>query len=232
MGGGELAFLLIAILFGVLMMPLAETGKGTAGLIRGALGDVAMARGEYDRDKGTARFSVELSGRDNRTYADVSATYEIIGPWATTGFILETNDGPRALCASANCDWHASHAKILHGEPIETTSLSIQGVSLSATAIRELLRPIEAAGGEVFLIGSLLLPGVKAEPPTLEVSGETVQLVYARPQRLDAWQGKTLREVDLTVQVRHPPGATVPKVAPLEASSASIDPLLQRWLTP
>ena len=94
MGGGELAFLLIAILVGVLMMPLAETGKGTAGLIRGALGDLEMARGEYDRDKGTARFSVELSGRDNRTYADVSGTYEIIGPWATAGFILDTDQRP------------------------------------------------------------------------------------------------------------------------------------------
>ena len=231
MGGGELAFLLIATLIGVLMMPLAATGKGTAGLIRGALGDVEMARSEYDRDKGSARFSVELSGRDNRTYADVSGTYEVIGPWATAGFILDTDQGPRSLCASANCDWHASHAKILHGEPLETTSLPIQGATLSASDIRELLRPLEEAG-EVYLIGSLLLSGVKDEPPIVEVAGETVRLVYARPERLDPWRGKTLREVDLTVQVRHVPGATLPEVAPLAASSASIDPLLQRWLTP
>jgi hypothetical protein len=55
------------------------------------------ARGEYDRDKGTAAFSVTLTGRDNRSDADVSGTYPIIGPWSTAGFIIETDDGPRAL---------------------------------------------------------------------------------------------------------------------------------------
>lgn len=115
MGGAELAFLLVSILIDILMMPLAATGKGTAGLIRGALGDLEMARREYDRDKGTAHFSVELTGRVS-------------------------------LCASATCDWHASHVKILHGEPIETSSRSIQGATLSAEAIRDALRPLEATG--------------------------------------------------------------------------------------
>ncbi|MBK1620324.1 hypothetical protein CKO42_18140 [Lamprobacter modestohalophilus] len=127
MGGGELAFLLIVIGIGLLMMPLAVTGTGTAGLIRGALGDLEMARGDYDRNKGTAAFSVKLSGRDNRTYEDVSGTYPIIGPWSTEGFIVDAGDGPRSLCASSNCDWHASHAKLERGEPMETTSIPIQG---------------------------------------------------------------------------------------------------------
>ncbi|MEA3642434.1 MAG: hypothetical protein VBE63_21180 [Lamprobacter sp.] len=125
-----------------LMMPLAATGKGTAGLIRGALGDLEMARSEYDRDKGTALFSVELKGRDNRTYTDVSGTYPIIGPW------------------------------------------------------------------------------------------DTVRLIYDRPALLDQWQGKTLREVDLTAQIRHQPGAEVPELPTLNASSAIIPPLLQRWIIP
>jgi hypothetical protein len=48
---------------------------------------------------------------------------------------------------------------------------------------------------------------------------------------LEAWQGKTLREVDLTAQVRHELGAEVPEIAPLTASAAAISPRLQRWLT-
>ena len=229
-GGGEFVFLLISILIGALMMPLAATGKGTAGLIRGALGDLAMARSEYDRDKGTARFSVKLSGRDNRTYTDVSGTYPIIGPWSTAGFIVESNGGPRSLCASTNCDWHASHAKILHGEPVETTSVPIQGATLAASTIREALQPLEEAG-EVYLIGSLRLQGIKPEPPTLEVAADTVRLAYAKPAQLEPWAGKTLREVDLTAQVRHAPGAEVPALAPLNGSAARIPPRLQRWLT-
>lgn len=231
MGGAELAFLLIAILVGALMMPLAATGKGTTGLIRGALGDLAMARGEYDRDKGTAVFRVELSGRDNRTYADVSGTYPIIGPWSTAGFILDTDQGPVSLCATSTCDWYASHTRILLGEPIETSSRPIQGATLSASAIREALQPLEAVG-EVYLVGSVLLQGIKAEPPTLEVSGETVRLVYARPALLEQWRGKTLRDVDLTAQVRHARAAEVPELMPLTAASADVHPLLQRWITP
>lgn len=208
------------------MMPLAATGKGTAGLIRGALGDLEMARAEYDPDKGTARFSVELTGRDNRTYTDVSGTYPIIGPWSTAGFIVASDDGPRSLCASSTCDWHASHAKIQHGEPIQTSSRLIQGTTLAASTIREALQPLEAVG-EVYLLGSLL-QGIKADPPTLEVAADTVRLIYARPALLEQWTGKTLREVDLTAQVRHAPGAEVPELPPLTESAATIPPLLQR----
>lgn len=230
-GGGELAFLLIVILIGAVMMPLAATGKGTAGLIRGALGDLEMARSEYDRDKGTALFSVELTGRDNRTYTDVSGTYPIIGPWSTAGFIVASDTGPRSLCASSNCDWHASHAKILHGEPIQTSSRLIQGATLAVSTIREALQPLEEVG-EVYLVGTVLLQGIKANPPTLEVAADTVRLIYARPALLEQWQGKTLREVDLTAQVRHQPGAEIPELPALTESAATIPPRLKRWLTP
>ena len=229
MGGAELAFLLISILVGVLMMPLAATGKGTAGLIRGALGDLEMARREYDGVKGTAQFDVEITGRNNRTYDDVSGTYRVIGPWATAGFILDTRSGPVSLCAGSACDWYAAHTKLQQGEPLQTTSLPLAGAVLAASAIRGALAPLEQAG-EVYLLGSLLLGGVKADPPTLEVAGETAQLFYARPALLEQWAGKTLREVDLTVQVRHVPGAEIPALAPLAASAAVIPPRLQRWL--
>ncbi|MBK1620325.1 hypothetical protein CKO42_18145 [Lamprobacter modestohalophilus] len=85
--------------------------------------------------------------------------------------------------------------------------------------------------GEVYLIGSVLLQGLKADPPTLEVASDTVRLIYALPERLEPWAGKTLREVDLTAQVRHVPGAEIPAITPLAASSAAIPPRLQRWLT-
>ena len=42
--GGEMGFLLVVALLGIVLMPLAETGKGTAGLIRGALGDLGKVR--------------------------------------------------------------------------------------------------------------------------------------------------------------------------------------------
>ena len=231
MGGGELAFLLIALLVGALMMPLAATGKGTAGLIRGALGDLQMARSEYDRDRGTARFSVKITARDNRTYEDVSGTYAVIGPWTAVGFILDTERGPRSLCASSNCDWHASRTTLEHGEPIKTSSRSIQGTTLSAAAIRVALEPLEAVG-EVFLVGEATAQGLAAQPPTLEVTGDAVRFVYARPEQLDHWQGKTLSAVDLTAQVRHTPGAEVPELPTLTDTGAALPPLLQRWMTP
>ncbi|MEA3644106.1 MAG: hypothetical protein VBE63_29910, partial [Lamprobacter sp.] len=175
----------------------------------------------------TARFSVKITGRDNRTYTDVSGTYPIIGPWSTAGFIVVSDSGPQSLCASSNCNLHASHPKILHGEPIETSSRPIQGAPLAASTIREALQPFEEVG-EVYLVGTVLLQGLKANPPTLEVASDTVRLIYTRPERLELWAGKTLREVNLTAQVRHQTGAEIPEVPTLNASSATIPPLLQR----
>jgi inner membrane protein len=114
--GGELAFLLVVALLGVVLMPLAATGKGTAGLIRGAIGDLETVRRHYDRDKGDVRFAVVVKGRDNLDHTDISGTYPIIGPWRETGLILDTDAGPRSLCAGSACNWYSSHAELAKGE--------------------------------------------------------------------------------------------------------------------
>lgn len=106
MSRGELSFLVVMALLGMLLMPMARTGEGTTGLIRSAIGDVAVARQAYDAGKGSHAFRLEVRGRDNRSYEDVSATYPVIGPHGETGFIIETLDGPRSVCRSGTCDWY------------------------------------------------------------------------------------------------------------------------------
>jgi inner membrane protein len=44
LGRGELWFVVVIGIFGVLMMPLAERAEGTTGLIRSAIGDIATTR--------------------------------------------------------------------------------------------------------------------------------------------------------------------------------------------
>ena len=64
------------------------------------------------------------------------------------------------------------------------------------------------------------------------MAGETVRFVYADPAVLDRLIGRTLREVDLTVQVRHAPGFAVLREAEPHGSVVAIDARLKRWLTP
>lgn len=231
-GGGELGFLLVVALLGLVLMPLASSGKGTSGLVRGALGNLESARLQYDRDKGSTAFRVKMQGRDNRTYADVSGTYEVIGPWTAAGLILDTADGPRSLCTGPACDWYADHAELLRAEPQVTTSRPLKVELVSAAEVAAALAPVRER--EVYLLGTLLLDGVKAQPPTLEVSGEAVTLVYARPDLLDEWaqQGRALRALDLTVQIRHAAGEAIPPLLLEEGTAPLVPPLLQRWLQP
>ena len=205
MGKGELGFLIVMALIGLLLMPLARTGEGTTGLIRSAIGDVAAARRDYDAGKGGHAFALELRGRDNRTYADVSGTYAIVGPYREAGFILETDQGPRSVCRSGTCDWYAEHAALIRGAPEATTTYELHVERTTGAALREWLEPL-AESGKQYLLGSLSASGVRPVPPVVEVSGDTVILNYAAPEMLRAWKGRTLRDVEITVQVRHAPG--------------------------
>lgn len=79
-GKGELWFLVVIGFCGVLLMPLAATGKNTSGLIRSAIGDIASARADYDARKGDFAFYLEIKGRDNRNHSPVDGRYYVIGP--------------------------------------------------------------------------------------------------------------------------------------------------------
>jgi inner membrane protein len=231
-GGGELGFLAIVALIGIVMMPLASTGKGTSGLVRAALGQLEGARSEYDRDKGGFAFEVQVVGRDNRSDADISGRYPVRGPWREAGLILDTPDGPRSLCPGSQCDWIATSAVLERGEPIQTVALAIRGKLASAETVAAALAPWRERG-TILLLGELKLAGVGSAPPTVETAGETVTLVYADPEILDRWRGKSLRDLALTAQIRAPAGAALPSPTPVQLREPPrIDPLLQRWLQP
>lgn len=171
MGRGELGFLIVMALAGLALMPLARTGEGTTGLIRSAFGDVAAARAEYDAGKGSHAFTLEVRGRDNRSYADISGRYPVIGPFGEAGLLLASEDGPRSLCRAGGCDWYAEHAVLARGAPEVTASFALNAPQTTAAALAEALDPL-AETGQVYVRGALTAPGLRAEPPTLAVAGE------------------------------------------------------------
>ncbi len=227
--GGELGFLLVVALLGVVLMPLAATGKGTGALIRGAIGDLSQVRQYYDRDKGDWRFSVIIKGRDNLTDADISGTYPIIGPWRESGLILDTQDGPRSLCAGSACNWYSSHAELAKGEPIRTSTVAVKAAQIDVATLAARAATLSQTG-PVYLLGTAQAEGVKPKPPTLEVSGDGLTFAYAAPALLEALKGRALTNVDLVLQVRHAPGATLPALEPVPSRGAQTSELLKRWL--
>jgi inner membrane protein len=229
MGGGELAFLVVMAVAGLVLMPLARTGEGTTGLIRSAIGDITAARGEYDAAKGSCAFTLEIRGRDNRSDRDIAGTYPVAGPWQESGFILESAEGPRSACRSATCDWYADHADLKRGAAIETSTFPLTAQTTTGEALQAALAPL-AGHGTLYLLGTFEAPGSRATPPTVEVAGERVTLHYVSPETLAAWRGRALRDLDLAVQVRHAPGKAPPPPSALAGRGPAVHPLLNRWL--
>jgi inner membrane protein len=228
MGWGELTFAGVMAVLGLVFMLLAEAGEGTGGLIRSAIGDIAAAREQYDAEKGRNVWLLRLEGRDNQSFERIDGEYRVRGPWRETGFLVESVSGPRSVCRQASCDWHAEHAVLVRGAPEITTAASIVADSATAAGLLAALRKAETAGA-VFVTGALKARGVRPIPPTIEVTDETVQLSYAAPESLEALRG-VLRELELTVQIRHAPGVETPEIVLEGGTEAVLDPLLRRWI--
>ncbi|MDZ7808970.1 MAG: metal-dependent hydrolase [Arhodomonas sp.] len=121
MGSGELMF---AAARGSGVCATAVPGRSaasTGGVITSAIGDIASARERYDAEKGRHRWTLEVEGRDNRSYADVSGRYPVIGEYGAGGFLVDGPDGAVTVCR-ADCDWYADSAVLERGESRETTS--------------------------------------------------------------------------------------------------------------
>jgi len=228
MGWGELAFAGIMAALGVVFMMLAQAGEGTGGLIRSAIGDITAAREQYDAEKGRNAWTLRIEGRDNRSFEDVDGEYQVRGPWREGGFIVEAEDGPRSVCRQATCDWYTDHAVLVRGQPEITTTTTVKADQITVKELQEALRQAEAVG-QVLLTGEVMAKGVKAAPPTVEVAGETVRLVYAVPEALAALPA-VLRGVELTAQVRHAPGVQPPPLELGTVRASTLDPLLSRWV--
>lgn len=100
----------------------------------------------------------------------------------------------------------------------------------SPAALVSTLETLETSG-EVYLIGGLEARGIAPQPPTVAVSGETVSLAYATPAVIDDWGARPLRDLLITVQVRHAPGDTVPAIELNRDSSSVIPSTIRSWLT-
>ncbi len=228
MSRAEWGFMVVMAAVGALLMPFADQGAGVAGLIRSAIGDVADARRQYDAGKGGHAYRLIVRGRDNTRFVDVSGTYDIIGPFAASGFILATPDGPRSICASPACDWYADHAEIRPGAAEETTTQHLSARLTSTTALLRAVAPLEDAG-KVYISGQLTARGLAPLPPTITTTGDQVTLAYASPDAIAQWGDRPIRSVELDVQVRHARGEGVPPVA-LDDTPPPLSPLLQAWI--
>jgi len=229
MGKAELLFAVGVALVTFPLVQLSHSGAGTTGLIRQAIGDIVKAREDYDAGKGTHAWQLQLKGRDNRSHADISGSYPVIGPWQEAGFILETAEGARSTCRASSCDWHPEHAVLVQGDPEQTSIRHVQAKALSAAVLLETLGPLQSAG-QVYLLGSMETHAVPEQLPAISVSGETATLSYADPGIFANLGGTMLHEVDILVQVRHIPGSSVPALNLNSEPISAIPPLIKRWV--
>ncbi len=227
MSQGELWFLVIIGMIGVVLMPLAETGKSTTGLIRSAIGALDAARAEYDANKGEHAYFLSVKGRDNRSYRDIAGQYYIIGPWGDAGFLVDNNGKPATVCHTTQCDWYADHGSLSRG-PVEiTTTLQLNANAIHSAALAAALSTLEA-DGKVYLIGNAKAQSANVQPPVIRKQGDSITFGYATPgdvERLDT----TLRALSVTVQWRTKTGKPVPEIA-LPAQTPKQDSIIHKWI--
>lgn len=229
MGWGELVFAASLIATTIPLLGMAKTKPGTGSVIAAAIGDIATARARYDAEKGDHRWTLRLEGRDNLTLSDVNGNYPIIGPWKAAGFIIDTAGGPQTVCRSGDCNWYADSAVAVKGERQVTVTRHIDAEHTSPAALMAALKPIDVQG-EVYLIGSLTARGITAQAPSVAVSGNDVSLSYAEPGVIESWGARPLRDLLITVQIRHSPGDTIPQIALSEETAGVIPAELRPWL--
>lgn len=229
MSQGELIFLIIIATAGPVFMHLAKLEQGTAGLIQTALGRIESARQQYDAEKGSHAWVLKLEGRDNRSFADVSGRYQIIGAWGESGFMIETESGSKTVCLNQNCNWYADHAVLIKGEAETTTTTTIKAEQLSVHSLVNALTDYQQYG-KVYLLGQLEGRNISNHPPEVESSGTNITLQYATPESIASWPKQPLRFVDITVQLRHAPDSRPPKLTIVSVQQSNIPMLLQRWV--
>ncbi|WP_456378851.1 metal-dependent hydrolase [Thiolapillus sp.] len=228
---GELIFAAIMGLSAAIFMQLAAEEAGTTGLIRAAIGNISAAREDYDAMKGRNAWVLEVKGRDNRSHADISGRYAVIGPYREGGFILDSGQGARSVCRQESCDWYADHAVLKRAEPQNTTTQHIEADYMSTSELRRRMKELEAFG-RVYISGRLEARNIRNNPPTVEATDTGVTLRYAAPEELQEWKNRSLRNLAIDVQVRHAPGIVVPEFDSEQDSGAEMNPLLDKWVRP
>jgi len=229
MGWPELWFAVVIGLIGLPLVQLAQAEQGTGGLIKSVLGDIASARRDYDAQKGRNAWTLRIEGRDNRTFEDIAGEYPVIGPWGESGFVVRAHDGMRSLCDAGSCDWYADHAVLVKGKEEITTTRMLTAHKVSRATLQKSLELLQEHGN-VYLLGTLTAPRVRDQTPAITVAGETVSLHYADPVVLRNWKPAMLRDVELSVQIRHTPGVTVPEIDLQGEERLRLPDGLGRWL--
>lgn len=231
---GELSVAIAIGILGIAFMPIAMMGERPIDLVRDAIGSLHAARHRYDAEKGDWAWSLEVRGRDNRSHADISGVYPVIGPnlMQGGGFIIAAPE-PVTVCTDAGtCDWYAESARLVRGQAQHTTSITIERRSLSAAALFTVLSalPFEA---EIYLLGTATALGIEAQPPTVAVSGERVTMQYMPLSTLRVWaqEGRILHDTRVTVQIRHALGTIVPPLdLPDDTQPEAIPNILRGWI--
>lgn len=227
---GELWFVIVITVFTIPVAAVAQHGAGPLGTVRDMLGWFTDARTHYDAHKSEADWWLDVAGQDNRAFRPIQGKYRVIGPWQNGGLILETPAGPVTVCREGTCDWYAERAVLVRGADEQTTARTFKAKATTTEALLSALAPLERVG-QVYLIGRLR-SHVPSAPPTITATGavrEAVTLTYASPSALRAWPATGVFDLDVTVQVRHMPGAVVPDVS-IMASDGELAAELRRHL--
>lgn len=226
-GWGELALAGVMVLCGFVAVNIHQQTAGATGVLRAALGDITAARRDYDEQKGSHAFTLRVRGRDNSTFAEIDGEYLVRSGWGANGFLVDTDNGVETICATEQCTWYPEHAVLVAGQKQQTTMRQIAVDASTPDSIRQSLTTLESVG-DVFVSGSLQ-GNLQDNGSTVQTNGDRTNLYYATTDTLTGTE--PLRQVSLSVQVRHDVGVQVPEVTVHAVQPTStISESLLKWI--
>ncbi len=228
MSWGELAFAVLIVALSLPVAWAAQSASGPLGLIRDWVADIGAAREHYDAHKSGYAWWLDIEGQDNRAFKPVSGRYYVIAPYKANGFLLDTDHGAVTACKSSECDWYAEHVVLKRGEPEVISTITLTAKRTTKEALIKALQEAEEAG-RVYVSGMLNARGVKPMPSTVGVAGDNIALSLADVIGIDTVLPRSLRNVSLQVQLRHPPRSRTP-VIELTETKAGLPTSLMKQL--
>lgn len=226
-GWAELTFAVVMALLGFVAVSVHHQTAGASGVLRAAIGDIIAARRDYDEQKGSHAFTLRVRGRDNATFAQIDGEYPVRAGWGASGFLIDTDAGVRTVCNAEQCSWYPEHAVLVAGKSEQTTIRQVGLTATSADALLSSLTPLTNSG-DVYLSGSVH-GQLQSNGITVQNKGERTTLYHARPGAISG--DVQLRDVTLTVQIRHAAGVQVPVLTIAETlQEPEISEILLKWL--
>jgi inner membrane protein len=221
---GEWWWSMAMVMIAIPLFMFAQTGQGTSGIIRQALGDISLAVQEYQKNKGTDAWYLQIEGTDNKTLERIDGRYYIVDVKSESAFFVENSQGKTVtVSGTASENWFVSDAVLEKGEPERTHTIELTREEVEYTTFIEALELV-INSRRAFISGKFATEDKRGNIEARTLEHSTLSELPKAERRYHA--------INLRIQIKHTPGVEIPKLKIKDVQPKQIESndLLDKWM--